>query len=73
MSDPENQALWFELVGGLPGLIKNNTIKTLEDIDSILPLTNSDILCLFQDHSDTWIEPAMDNKLQGCNNDFPFD
>lgn len=72
-SDPENQALWFGTRGG--GLhwinLKNNTIKTLEDIDSRILLTNSDILCLFQDHSDTWIGTSYGlNKLQGCNNDF---
>lgn len=72
-SDKEDNVLWFGTRGG--GLnridIRNNDIKSLEDIDSRILLTNNDVLCLLRDDADVWIGTSYGlNKLRRQGNDF---
>lgn len=72
-SDPGDNVLWFGTRGG--GLnridIRDNNIKSLEDIDSNILLTNNDVLCLLRDDADLWIGTSYGlNKLKEQGNDF---
>lgn len=72
-SDPEDYVLWFGTRGG--GLnrinIRNNDIKSLEDIDSRILLTNNDVLCLLRDGTDMWIGTSYGlNTLKRNGSDF---
>lgn len=72
-SGTEDDVLWFGTRGG--GLnridILNNDIKSLEDIDSSILLTNNDVLCLLHDDADVWIGTSYGlNKLKKQGNDF---
>ena len=72
-SDPEDNMLWFGTRGG--GLncinIKDNSIKSLEDMDSRILLTNNDVLCLLRDDTGIWIGTSYGlNELKKEENDF---
>lgn len=56
-SSPDNRSIWFGTRGGGLNIIdiQNNDIKSLDDIDSNILLTNNDVLCLLRDESDIWI------------------
>lgn len=56
-SDPEDNMLWFGTRGGGLNCInmKDNSIKSLEDMDSRILLTNNDVLCLLRDDANIWI------------------
>lgn len=72
-SNPEDNMLWFGTRGG--GLncinIKNNSVKSLEDIYSRTLLTNNDVLCLLRDDASIWIGTSYGlNELKKEKNDF---
>lgn len=72
-SDPEDNMLWFGTRGGGLNCInmKDNSIKSLEDMDSRILLTNNDVLCLLRDDTGIWIGTSYGlNELKKEENDF---
>ena len=65
--------LWFGTRGGGLNCInmKDNSIKSLEDMDSRILLTNNDVLCLLRDDANIWIGTSYGlNELKKEENDF---
>lgn len=69
----DGHSVWFGTRGG--GLnkidLRDNRIKSLEDMDSNIQLTNNDVLCLLQDNEDFWIGTSYGlNWLKRQDNTF---